>query len=399
LTESEPVSENIFRPYPGAVAIYLHFPFCTNRCNYCDFFKEPYQAEMAENVFRAIRYETEMVFLAMGREPIDIASIYIGGGTPSLIRPKLLEEWIGVVKSYSRFLPGYEFTVEANPESLTDEFAERSYRAGVNRIVIGVQSFSTQSLRRLGRRQTTRQIYRAFYRARSAGYENIGADLIFGLPDQTMRKVRTDIDRLAALDPTHISYYQLTVEQGTTLAEQVASGEIVLPGEETLASMYQIGVHMLGDYGYQRYEVSNFAQDGYRSRHNYAYWNGSPYIGLGPGAHGFVNNRRYADIMDIERYIKAIESGILPIGFIEELTGHQRMMEMVMLSLRTADGIDKQSLVLHFGEPAVMLLESPAVARHVGGGYLHDGPGFLRLTDAGFLVADKIIADLTGGDV
>jgi len=354
---------------------------------------------MTEHVFRAIRYETEMVFLAMGHEPIDVASIYIGGGTPSLIDPDMIEQWIDVIKSYARFLPGYEFTIEVNPGTFRDEFAHRTFEAGVNRIVIGVQSFGITALRRLGRRQTTKDIYRAFYRARSAGYKNIAADLIFGLPDQAIKKVRTDIDRLTALEPNHISFYQLTVEDGTRLAEQVAAGDIKLPQEDTLADMYRIGSHMLADYGYRRYEVSNYALDGCISRHNYAYWNGAPYIALGPGAHGFVNNRRYANIADVTEYIRAIESGILPLGFTEELSARQRMMETVMLSLRTAEGIDKQSLVLRYGEPAVTLLESPRAALHVGGGYLHDEAGFLRLTDAGFMIADTIIADLVGDAV
>lgn len=351
---------------------------------------------MAEYVFRAIRYETEMVFLAMGYEPIDVASIYIGGGTPSLIHPEMLEQWVQVVRSYTRFMPGHEFTVEVNPETFTDEFAYQTFESGINRIVIGLQSFGTRALRRLGRRQTTKDSYRAFYRARSAGYENIAADLIFGLPDQTVKKVRTDIDRLTALEPTHISFYQLTVEQGTRLAEQVHTGKTALPPEEALADMYRVGSHLLADHGYRRYEVSNFARDGYMSRHNYAYWNGAPYVAIGPGAHGFVNNRRYANIADVRRYVESVEKGILPVEFVEELDDRQRMTETIMLSLRTAEGIDKQSLVLHYGEPAVTLLESPKVALHVGAGYLHDDAGFLRLSEEGFMVADTIIADLIG---
>ena len=393
----EPGVDNFLRPYPGPIAIYLHFPFCTNRCNYCDFYKERYSPREAERLFRAVEYETEMVLSAFGHEPVDVASIYIGGGTPSLVDPDLLDQWIALVKSYARFLPGYEFTIEANPESLTDEIAFRTFEAGVNRIIIGVQSFAVNLLRKLNRRQTTRDIYRAFYRARSAGYENIGADLIFGLPDQTLKKVRTDIARLTALEPTHISFYQLTVEDGTALADQVRSGKIGLPGEEQSAAMYQFGSHLLIDHEYRRYEVSNFALDGYRSRHNYAYWSGAPYIGLGPAAHGFVNQHRWGNIADVGEYMKAVESGFMPVQFVETLTGPQRLMETVMLALRTAEGIDKQSLALHYGQPATAILDSAPVSRYVESGYLLDDAGFLRLTDAGFLVADKIIADIVGG--
>jgi len=335
-----------------------------------------------------------MAFSSFGHEPIDIASIYIGGGTPSLIQPELLADWIAIVKSYARFLPGYEFTVEVNPESLTDDFTYHAYEAGINRLVVGVQSFGVGALRKLNRRQSTRDIYRAFYRARSAGFENIAADLIFGLPDQTLKKVRVDIERLAALEPTHISFYQLTVEPGTRLEGQLAAGEIILPGEDRSAAMYRFGSHLLMDRGYRRYEVSNFAQDGFRSRHNYAYWNGAPYIGLGPGAHGFVNNCRYSNAADIEAYIGAVEGGFMPFAFVEELTADQRLMERVMLSLRTADGIDQESLILHFGDKAAAILASPVKQRYVESDLLLDDAGFLRLTDAGFLVADRIITDL-----
>jgi len=335
-----------------------------------------------------------MVLLSLGHEPIDVASIYIGGGTPSLADPKHLIEWINLLKSYARFLPDYEFSVEVNPESLTDDFARMVYEAGVNRLIIGAQSFSEVTLRKLGRKQATKDIYRAFYRARSAGFENIAADLIFGLPGQTMKMLRTDIERLIALEPTHISFYQLTVEAGTRLAEKVSSGEIRLPDDERSAEMYRLGSHILMDRGYRRYEVSNFAKDGYRSRHNYAYWNGSPYIGLGPSAHGFVNNCRYGNICDIEEYIRAVDEGSLPIQFVETLTDEQRLIETVMLSMRTAEGLDRQKLVNRFGDAGDRIANSLMVKQYIKSGHLVGDSGFLRLTDAGFLLADKIILDI-----
>ncbi len=335
-----------------------------------------------------------MVLSALGHEPADVFSIYIGGGTPSLLDPRLLENWVGLLETYTRYLLDYEFSVEVNPESLTDEFARRAFEVGVNRMIIGVQSFSARTLKILNRRQSTRDIYRAFYRARSAGFENIAADLIFGLPGQTMKMLRTDIERLTALEPAHISFYQLTVEPGTRLAEKIEAGEIELPDDEKSASMYRLGSHMLIDRKYRRYEVSNFARDGRRSRHNYAYWNGSPYLGLGPSAHGFVNNCRYGNIVEVDQYIEAVEAGYLPIAFAESLTEEQRLMETVMLSLRTSEGIDRRKLVDRFGEAAVSIMKNPVVGRYVESGHLADEAGFLRLTDAGFLVADKIILDL-----
>jgi oxygen-independent coproporphyrinogen-3 oxidase len=335
-----------------------------------------------------------MIFLSLGHEPIDIASIYIGGGTPSLLDPGFIEDWIRLIETYSRFMPDYEFSVEVNPESLSDEFAFRTFEAGINRLIIGVQSFSPRLLKPLNRKQTTKDIYRAFYRAQSAGFENIAADLIFGLPGQTMKMLRTDIDRLIALNPAHISFYQLTVEAGTPLAADVESGRIKLADEDRAASMYRLGSHKLIDQKYRRYEVSNFARDGRRSRHNYAYWSGAPYIGLGPSAHGFINNCRYENIKGVEDYIETVEEGRLPVASIEELTEDQRLMETIMLSLRTSDGLDQQGLVSRFGRRGSKVIKSKMTKRYIKSGHLIDDSGFLRLTDDGFLLADKIIADL-----
>jgi oxygen-independent coproporphyrinogen-3 oxidase len=335
-----------------------------------------------------------LILSALGHEPIDVASIYIGGGTPSLLDPRILEDWIRLLGSYIRLLPDHEFSVEVNPESLTDDFARRTFEAGINRIIIGAQSFSSKNLKLLNRKQSTRDIYKAFYRARSAGYKNIAADLIFGLPGQTMKMMRTDIERLTALQPNHISFYQLTVEEGTRLAARIESGEIVLPGEEQSASMYRLGSHMLIDRKYRRYEVSSFARDGFRSRHNYAYWNGSPYIGLGPAAHGYINGCRYGNIKNVDKYVETVEAGVMPIDFVEELTDQQKLIETVMLSLRTAEGLDRQRLVNRFGKSGRDIVERQIVKQYIKSGHLIDDSGFLRLADAGFLLADKIILDL-----
>jgi len=335
-----------------------------------------------------------MVLASFGHEPVDIASVYIGGGTPSLIDLDSLGEWLEIVRAYGRLLPDYEFTVEANPESLSPEFAVGTHELGINRIVIGAQTFAVGLLPPLGRRQKMKDIYRAFYLSRLAGYENIAADLIFGLPGQRIKQVKLDIERLAALEPAHISFYQLTVEPETRLAASVASGRVTLPDEENTAAMYRFGAHLLADKGYLRYEVSNFAREGKICRHNLAYWTGAPYIGLGPAAHGFVNNHRYANRSDVAGYIAMLEGGRLPLAFIEELDDTQRLLETVLLSLRTAEGIDKAKLIRNFGEPALAILEGKAKAGYVSSGHLIDALGFLRLSDDGFLLADTIIADL-----
>ena len=305
-----------------------------------------------------------------------------------------MERWLTRLRTYINFVHDFEFTVEANPESLSSEICHDLYDLSVNRLVIGVQSFSPAPLRLLGRRVKTKDIYRAFYNTRSAGIENIGGDLIFGLPEQRIKDLRTDIDRLTALDPKHISLSQLTVESNTKLAKMIDAGEINVPDEDTCAAMYRIGSHMLIDRGFSRYEVSNFAQGGFASRHNLAYWTGRPYIGLGPAAHGYIHGVRYANVADLDRYLELTESGHSVVAFTERLTNDQKLMEKVMLSLRMADGIDRRGLIDSFGEKAEKILEGETVKRLIRGGFMVNDAGFLRLTDHGFLLADKIIAEL-----
>jgi len=351
-------------------------------------------AEPARQYYSAVLRETEIALSAFEHEPVEVASIYIGGGTPSLVDLDFLEQWIALVQGYAVFPPGFEFSIEANPESLTDTFAFRTLAFGVNRIVIGVQSFAVKTLRRLNRPVNTREIYRAFYLARLAGYDNIGADLIFGLPGQTMKSLRLDLERLIALEPTHISFYQLTVEPQTRLSELIQNGVLSLPGEETLADMYRRGAHRLIDHGYLRYEVSNFALDGYACRHNQAYWTGTPYLGLGPSAHGYINGCRYANLKDLLAYCRAIDQDRLPFEWIENLSGDQRLTEQVMLALRTSDGIDRKRFLYAFGERGLTVMEGTAAALMEREGYIERTAEVMRLTDKGFLVADELTARL-----
>lgn len=332
-----------------------------------------------------------MVLSAFEQEPVEVSSIYIGGGTSSLIDSGFLEKWMSLIGSFCTFASGIEFSVETNPESLTPEFAEKTFQAGANRIIIGVQSFDEKSLKKLGRFQNSKNIYQAFYNARMAGYKNIGSDLIFGLPGQTMKKLRSDIDRLLALEPNHISFYQLTVEAGTILEEKIQSGKIILPDDDELAKMYRLGSHILMDKKFFRYEISNFAPEDFECRHNISYWDNSPYIGLGPAAHGYINNHRYNNVAEVGEYISLIESGQLAISNAEELTREQKFTEAVMLAMRRAVGVDKRILLQEFGEWALELLEGKTAAAFINDGYLAIEDNHLRLTDSGFLLADKII--------
>lgn len=344
--------------------------------------------------FRAAAYEAAMVFDAIRYEPVMVNSLYIGGGTPSLVDTALLKKWLDTLHTYTVFAPGYEFTMEANPDSLTKNFAQTARLLGANRLVIGAQSFDSRRLSRLNRRQRVSDIRRAFAVSRSAGFENIGLDLIFGWPGQNLPSLIDDIERLTALEPDHISYYQLTVEFGTRLEKRILAGEISLPDEETMAAMYEAGARLLEEHGYKRYEVSNFARAGFHSRHNFAYWKGTPYLGFGPSAHSFIDPCRWSNISDLSRYAEIIEAGCRPWDFFETLTTEQRFIETVMLSLRTTDGLNKRELVQAYGERASAFLGSTVLGEFISSGHLIDTGRDLRLTDRGFLVADKIIADL-----
>ncbi|MBI3581055.1 MAG: radical SAM family heme chaperone HemW [Nitrospinae bacterium] len=287
---------------PGA-AVYLHVPFCASKCYYCDFASYEGQNRLMEPYTNAILSEIASAHAAKGA-----TSVYMGGGTPSMLPADKIAKIMSAVKERFAPAPSAEITIEANPDSTSRADLERYLQIGFNRLSIGVQSFEDSMLEKLGRAHDSKKATAAFEAARKAGFKNVSIDLIYGIPGQSVGDYARDLEAAVLLGPEHISAYQLTVEEETPLWDMVEDGRVVLPDDETMLTMFETTISKLRSAGYGHYEVSNFAKPGMECRHNLAYWLGEEFIGLGSGAHSFVGSSRYANPDDIEDYIYAIDT-------------------------------------------------------------------------------------------
>jgi len=369
--------------------LYLHFPFCRNNCSYCDFYKELFDSGLEKQFYDALRIETELCAQEYAGSDHEISTIFVGGGTPSLTNSDFLAEWLSLVRRLFVVPPGIEFSIETNPESVTLENLTVFKELGVNRPLFGIQSFNLKLLKLLNRKHNPDDSYRAVYYANALGYSNFGVDLIFGLPGQSMKMLSRDIDEIVDLDPPHISFYQLTVEQGTPLAHRVETGALVIPNQESSMAMYRGGVERLTEAGYQRYEVSSLAKPGFECRHNLGYWEGRDYLGLGPSAHSFMGGKRYANVASVTEYIASLRSGIRPLTF-DDSGIENRMVEAIMLGLRMARGIDRHQFASRFGQTLESQLNERNYDLLRNSGHVVEEDGVVRLSDEGILLADEI---------
>ena len=373
--------------------LYVHFPFCRNKCSYCDFYKELYDTRLEVRFFEALKIETELAAMTYADSDPQISTIFIGGGTPTLANIELFADWVAQLRTLFYVPTGIEFSVENNPDSVTAEKVEFFKELGVNRPTYGIQSFSTPLLQLLNRKHNPTDSARAVYLTNALGYRNFGVDLIFGLPKQTTQTLSDDLDAIVELDPPHISYYQLTVEPDTTLAERVMTGSLEMPDPDMSLAMYRGGCARLADAGYERYEVSSFAKAGFECRHNQAYWDGSDYLGLGPSAHSFMRGQRFANIDNVHDYSKQLAMGKRPI--VADSSGtKERIMEAIMLGLRTSRGIDRHQFAMRFGRVVEDGMDLGQYEMLLRSGHVIDESGAIRLSDDGICVADEIIRRL-----
>jgi oxygen-independent coproporphyrinogen-3 oxidase len=366
--------------------IYIHIPFCVKRCRYCDFYSQTDLSLCGDFVDALIR-EIE---LAPDPGPVD--SLYFGGGTPSLLDPTEIERIILSVRARFAISPDPEITLEANPGTVDEKRLPDFRAAGVNRLNLGIQSFDDDNLAFLGRIHTAAEASRAVEAARAAGFNNLGLDLIYGLPGQTTRDLRQEVEKAVAFQPEHLSCYLLTYENGTSLDQAREQGHVVpLPEKET-AELFQANREFLDVLGYRQYEISNFARDDHhRSRHNCKYWNFTPYVGLGPAAHSFLEPVRYWNHRDLSTYLEDLEKGRLPVRAKETLTPSQQMIEAVYLGLRQTRGIPiadfNQRFSVEFKTLFEAVLFDPLLDK-----LLELDADFCRLTPEGMLVMDTLVA-------
>ena len=365
----------------GPLGVYLHIPFCRQRCSYCSFNTGPYHPAAMDRFHSALLDEIDLVGEAAWAGDVTIGTVFFGGGTPSLLEPIELETILDRLRKRFALDPGAEVTVECNPESLTRAKAEGYRLAGVNRLSLGVQSLDDDLLVRLGRLHSSDDARRAFDAARSAGVDNVSLDLMYGLPGQDVARWESTVRGVLAWRPEHLSAYALTLDEGSRWAGEGVAG---LPGEETVTAQYWALARMAREAGYEHYEISNYARRGFRSRHNQVYWRAEEYLAFGPGACGFLGDVRYGNVKPVERYCTALEAGGLPLGTHEVLTPAQRKAEKVILGLRLSDGVP-----LAWLEDARSLVETWASL-----GLLEVAGDRCRLTEAGFLLSDSLFVHL-----
>jgi len=357
--------------------IYIHIPFCKSRCKYCDFFSTTLLEKRKEYVDAVIQEWQQ-------RRVDDIATIYLGGGTPSLLYVAELDRLLKEFRSQTASLSEVrEITLEANPGDLSLEKLKVLRDIGINRLSIGIQSFRNPLLRLMGRRHNARQARQAVRWAKQAGFDNISIDLIYGLPTQTMLQWSLDVRCAIRLGVQHVSCYCLSYEEGTPLTQMLEKGKIRPASERLQNRMYQFLCRVMERNGYEHYEVSNFALPGYRSRHNSNYWNNTPYIGLGAGAHSYDGHIRSWNPSDVDAYIAGITSGTLKREE-EQLTPEQQHIEAVMLALRTKEGVDV----------TLVKDKTDKVAQYVRQGLLREQGGRLIATKKGLNILNHIIEDL-----
>jgi len=372
---------------PEAGGVYVHVPFCVRKCAYCDFYS---CADLTK-----ISAYVDAVIAEMGTRS-DVSGIrdtlYFGGGTPSLLFPEQIAAIISSVRRRFDMAADTEITMEANPGTVGADNLAGWRKAGVNRINIGVQSFSDTALKFLTRIHSAADAVAAVDLARSAGFENIGLDLIYGLPGQTAQSWRSDLEAALRLKPCHLSCYMLTYEPATPLTQSLEKGLFRRLSDKAVATLYDLTLRYLEDNGFYQYEVSNFSTSRQtRSRHNQKYWTHAPYVGLGPSAHSLRADRRSWNVRFLDDYLERIGRGELPMDGAEDLGPRELMMETLYLRLRCKDGIAIPEFNQRFAVDFQKFFAAP-IARYAAGGWVEATDSFCRLTRKGMRYADGIAA-------
>mgnify|MGYP002264347717 CR=1 FL=1 len=400
-------SKKFFREavFLSHLGLYLHIPFCASKCAYCDFYSFPAPAELLDAYTDALCRELTAWGQVCSSYTVD--TVYFGGGTPSLLGGRRLARILERAAAGFSLAPDAEITLEANPADDLRPTLQEAAAAGVNRLSLGVQSGRQAELDFLGRRHTPADVCRTAADAAAVGISNLSVDLMLAIPGQTPGSLENSIKFLTGLSPAHISAYLLKIEEGTPFYRQ--RDTLPLPDEDAAADLYLLAVRELARRGYRQYEISNFARPGRESRHNLKYWNGEPYLGLGPAAHSYLFGRRFFYPRDVRGYIEGrggradiweklgLPAPPAALPPLDEGPGGEPA-EYAMLRLRLADGLDFSLFAERYGRPPAAGLARRA-ARYVQAGYMRLGDGRLAFTPEGFLLSNPILADLLDGEI
>lgn len=329
------------------LGIYVHIPFCKQKCIYCDFISYAEKNNLVEKYIEALKQEIKSKTIELNE--YEITTIYIGGGTPSYIKSKHIAEILEIIKQNYKVSQTVETTIEINPGTVTKEKLKSYIEAGINRISIGLQTCNDNLLKNIGRIHTYEEFLNTYKLAQKVGFTNINVDLMIGLPNQTLNDVKDSLEKIISLNPKHISVYSLIIEEGTLLERKIGNGELELPKEEIERKEYWEVKRTLEKFGYRHYEISNFAKTGYESKHNVNCWEQKEYIGFGLAAHSYLNNVRFSNVEKIEEYLENTEPVIHERQNIED-----KKKEYMLLGLRKLEGIKISNFKNKFGCNPIM---------------------------------------------
>ena len=398
---------------PRAVELgaYLHIPFCTQRCGYCSFNTAPDAPGAVARFVPALLGEIGLAATAPWAAAVHLKRVFLGGGTPSLLPPESMAAILDRLRAHFPLEPSAEITVECNPESVSVERLAGYRHAGVTRISLGVQSLDDRILPTLDRLHTAAQAREAFDAARAAGFSDVSADLIYGLPGLDLPTWEATVKGVLGWQPDHLSAYALTLDEGSLWhargvsvvraagrrgagppPAEASESPILMPPEEITTAQYRLMTELAAEAGFEHYEVSNYARPGHRSAHNQIYWRAEEYLGFGPGACGYLGDVRYANVKPVDRWAAMIADGLAPVDSHETLTPRQRMAERLMLGLRMREGVPARWMEERVAVDGPRL--RGVLAAWTERGLLVTEGGRARLTEPGFLLSDALFMEL-----
>ncbi|HKL76546.1 MAG TPA: radical SAM family heme chaperone HemW [Halanaerobiales bacterium] len=317
-------------------ALYIHIPFCIEKCSYCDFYSLKYKKKILKDYLKSLKKELKIYSTKIDSK---IKTIYFGGGTPSLLSPKSIEEILNIIYENYLVIDNIEISLESNPSSLTKEKIIAYKKVGINRLSLGIQSFNNDDLNILGRLHDRKKAL-SMIKEVDKQFSNYNFDLIFAIPEQNFERWKANINKVKEINPPHLSLYNLQIEEGTMIKKQIDNNNLKPVTNELDAKMYKHAIDKLKDEDYIQYEISNFAKKGYFSKHNLVYWRYEPYLGLGPSAHSFTTKTRFSNYSSLEKYNNHLKKDKVPIENINSLNLQERMSEKMFLGLRLKEGIN-----------------------------------------------------------
>ena len=362
------------------IGVYIHIPFCIKKCDYCDFISYCNKQDLVEEYIEKLKEE---INIELNKMEYKIKTIYIGGGTPSSVDSKYIVDILNVIKEKYN-IDNVEITIEVNPGTITKEKLLDYKTAGINRLSIGLQETSNQLLKQIGRIHTYEEFLETYNLARQVGFKNINVDLMIGLPNQSISDIKNSLNKIINLNPEHISVYSLILEEGTKLYKKYEEIKIELPDEELERNMYWYVKNTLENNGYMHYEISNFAKDGYESKHNISCWKQEEYIGFGINAHSYIDSTRYSNIESIEEYIEDFDKIVHEKQVIEDM-----QKEYMLLGLRKIEGISVQEFKNKFGDNPIFLFRNE-LSKLVEEDLLEVDGDIIKLTNKGLDLANQV---------